>query len=243
MIPSFRCFSRLIKPRPVSFCPCKTPALSVCRNKSKKVDLNTQDQETLESKSLGNMSSKYQVYHDEDSEIILDVYEERLKYSQLAEENEEVDDRYTGLNLKRGITGVFDIEDLVEVLKREKGKDIFVVAVPKEINYVDYICIVSGNSSKHMQAVAQFVRRMYKQKRDSKDDIPKLEGENSKDWMALDLGNIALHIFSEEARALYDLETLWSVGAQYDGEYNKPEPVSDMLKKHSVYLNGLEPAS
>lgn len=56
-------------------------------------------------------------------------------------------------------------------------------------------------------------------------------------------GNIALHIFSKEARALYDLDTLWTVGPQYDDQTNKKEPISDMLEKHSIYLSGLEPAN
>lgn len=56
-------------------------------------------------------------------------------------------------------------------------------------------------------------------------------------------GNIALHVFSKEARKIYDLDTLWAVGPKYDDEFNKPEPISDMLEKHSMYLQGLEPAS
>lgn len=56
-------------------------------------------------------------------------------------------------------------------------------------------------------------------------------------------GNIALHVFSKEARELYDLDTLWAVGPQYDDETNKPEPISDMLEKHTIFLSGLEPAS
>lgn len=55
-------------------------------------------------------------------------------------------------------------------------------------------------------------------------------------------GNIALHIFSTKARTLYDLDSLWAVGSRFDDEYNKKEPVSEMLEKHS-YLEGLEPAS
>lgn len=30
------------------------------------------------------------------------------------------------------------------------------------------------------------------------------------------VGNIAVHLFLEETRRMYDLETLWSVGAEYD---------------------------
>lgn len=42
---------------------------------------------------------------------------------------------------------------------------------------------------------------------------------------------------------MYDLDSLWAVGPQYDSETNKPEPISDMLEKHTIYLSGLEPAS
>jgi hypothetical protein len=56
-------------------------------------------------------------------------------------------------------------------------------------------------------------------------------------------GNIALHIFSRNARSLYDLESLWSVGSEYDVAYNKPDdPLITLLQKHSVYLDGLQPA-
>lgn len=83
---------------------------------------------------------------------------------------------------------MYDIEDLVEVLRRENALNIFVVTVPPGLKYVDYICIVSGRSYRHMLAIAQFVRRLYKKKRNSSDIIPKIEGENSKEWIAMDLG-------------------------------------------------------
>jgi ribosomal silencing factor RsfS len=51
------------------------------------------------------------------------------------------------------------------------------------------MCIVSGKSHRHMKAIAQFVRKIYKKKMHETDLIPILEGEASKDWMALDLGN------------------------------------------------------
>lgn len=94
------------------------------------------------------------------------------------------------------------------------------------------------------------------------DVIPKIEGESSKDWMALDMGmfylnivdivkqllklwfigNIALHIFSTEARAQYDLESLWTVGPDFDRECNKPnDELVEMYEKHSIYLSDLTP--
>lgn len=38
---------------------------------------------------------------------------------------------------------------------------------------------------------------------------------DSDDWKVLDMGNIVLHIFDQQTREKYDLETLWTVGKYY----------------------------
>lgn len=48
------------------------------------------------------------------------------------------------LPLPDGVAGVFDIKDLVEVLRKENAKDIFVCRVPKEFKYVDFMVVVTG---------------------------------------------------------------------------------------------------
>ncbi|XP_030748235.1 mitochondrial assembly of ribosomal large subunit protein 1 [Sitophilus oryzae] len=198
------------------------------------------------SRSLSNYKEKsidlYQDNEDPETEVVLDLKKEKY-LSDLEETNGNKSEKLLGLNLERGIYGVYDIEDLVDTLHKENAEDLFVAAVPKEINYVDYIVLVSGKSVRHMQAIAQFVRRVYKHKKLSTDIFPRLEGEDSKDWIAIDLGNIALHIFSHKARKLYDLDLLWSVGPKYDDEYNKKEPVSEILEKYSTHLGGFQPAS
>lgn len=88
------------------------------------------------------------------------------------------------------MSGVFEIEDLVEVLRRDNAENIFVCTVPKEMKYVDYVCVVTGHSDRHRKAMAQFVRKLFKLKRHSGDILPKIEGENSKAWMAMDLGKV-----------------------------------------------------
>lgn len=133
-----------------------------------------------------------------------------------------------------GVSGVYEIEDLVKVLKRENAKKLFVIKVPSDLKYVDYLCLVNGHSYRHMLGMAQFVRKVYKMKRQKGDIIPKIEGEKSKDWMALDLGNIALHIFSKGARKEYDLESLWCLGLEYEKRIHRKSASEEIYQK---YLN------
>lgn len=128
----------------------------------------------------------------------------------------EVQDEFKGISLKRGVTGVFDIEELVHLLHREHLNDIATIAIPSELNFVDYMVITTGRSAKQMEAVAEFIRKVFKRRALPSDPLPVIEGKNNKDWIAMDLGNIALHIFSRTTRETYDLETLWTCGAKYD---------------------------
>ncbi len=37
-----------------------------------------------------------------------------------------------------------------------------------------------------------------------------IEGQESDDWMVLDMGTVILHCFTDEARQKYDLASLWN---------------------------------
>ncbi|CAK9814589.1 Mitochondrial assembly of ribosomal large subunit protein 1 [Anthophora plagiata] len=188
----------------------------------------------------GSIGITHKVFQEKEAEIILDVSEkqETINLEDLMSE-EDQPDPYKGINLERGTTGVFEIEDIVSLLQRDNAKNIFVASVPFELSYVDYIVIVSGKSHKHMIALATFIRKVYKLKKYKSDLLPKIEGKNSKNWIALDLGNIALHIFSPSARLLYDLETLWSVGFEYDDK--SKSTTDDIMDQYNAFLSNLEP--
>nr|SVE85658.1 EOG090X0AI9 [Daphnia pulicaria] len=150
-----------------------------------------------------------------------------------SEEIEEFDE-FEGVSLERGITGVFDIEEFVDILSQQKLDKIVVIAVPPELNYVDYMVITTGRSPKQMTAIAEFIRKVFKRRRFETDPLPVIEGKDNKDWIALDLGNIALHIFSSKTRKIYDLETLWTCGADFDDLSNEKEDVvTSLMKEHT----------
>lgn len=133
-----------------------------------------------------------------------------------------------------GVRGVFEIEDLIDVLNKEKARDLCVIKVPEELKYVDYLCIANGVSYRHMIGMVTFVRKMYKLKRHSSDIIPKIEGEKSRDWIAMDLGNIALHIFDEGKRVEIDLESLWCLGEEYEKRIKNKDNKDEI---YAAYLN------
>ncbi|XP_050426195.1 uncharacterized protein LOC126836650 [Adelges cooleyi] len=188
-------------------------------------------------------SDKFKVFKDDDSMVILDIEEERALHEAEADSIDFTElDEFAGLNTSRGICGVFEVEDLVAVLEKDNALDIFVVAVPANIRYVDYIVIASGKSPKHLMAIAEFVLKLYKKKRSQTDTVPRIINKKPTDWIALDIGNIALHLLTAERRKDFDLETFWSVGEKFDKLLNEPEDsLVTLLNENSFSLEGLEP--
>uniref|UniRef100_A0A1A9WEC1 Mitochondrial assembly of ribosomal large subunit protein 1 n=1 Tax=Glossina brevipalpis TaxID=37001 RepID=A0A1A9WEC1_9MUSC len=197
-------------------------------------------QEDTSSNVAGSIQQKYKTFREEEFSEIFDVEEERQhQKEQRIQDVQNVQDECLELNLEStwGIRGVYDVDSLVEVLRKEGAEDIFVCSVPKQLKYVDYFVVCSGRSRRHIMAIAEFVRFVYKKVRNVDDIIPKIEGKGDNDWMALDLGNIALHVLSPKIRKSYDLESLWAVGVEYDREFNKPQdPLVELFEKKSILL-------
>ncbi|XP_019637437.1 PREDICTED: mitochondrial assembly of ribosomal large subunit protein 1-like [Branchiostoma belcheri] len=114
--------------------------------------------------------------------------------------------------------GVLTIGELVEELRGENAKDICVIKVPLSMKYVDFLVIVSGSSTRHLKSMAQYIIRLHKDRKGAKDKFVTVEGEDCEDWMAIDLGNIALHLMLPETRENYELEKLWTLGSEYDDQ-------------------------
>ena len=89
---------------------------------------------------------------------ILKRIEEELSQSRPKEitwqdiEHEDVcsEDEFKGISLERGKTGIFDVEELVLILKQEGLNNVAVISVPQELQYVDYLVIATGKSPKQM---------------------------------------------------------------------------------------------
>lgn len=158
-------------------------------------------------------STKFNKLDSSTSKVIYDFNEEQLR-REAGIEDEEIE-APEQIVLHRGVTGVYDVEELVDLLKEENAKELVTIRIPDNLNYVDYMVIVSCKSKRHINALAEVTRQIYNKKKYRKDNPAIVEGKET-EWIAMDLGNIALHIMSSEMREYYDLESLWTVGAEFD---------------------------
>ena len=94
-----------------------------------------------------------------------------------------------------------------------RGKDTMVLDLTEVTAIVDYFVITTGSSGRQMRSVADEIERTM---RTSGSRPRSVEGQNDANWILEDFGDIVLHVFSPEARKLYDLEHLWADAPRVD---------------------------
>ena len=112
----------------------------------------------------------------------------------------------------KGIALFMDTEQLVTVAKNAlddtKGIDIIVIDVREKTSVADIMLICTGNSVRHVKALADQVS--VQSKRAGVEPLG-IEGKNQSGWMLVDLGDVLVHVMTQKTRAFYNLEELWSV--------------------------------
>jgi len=94
----------------------------------------------------------------------------------------------------------------VEAASDKLANDILLLDMRNICDFADYFVICSAESSKQIQAIYEEVESKLK-----KAAVKPLhfEGSTGSGWVLLDYGSLIIHIFSPEARQLYQLEKLW----------------------------------
>ncbi len=100
--------------------------------------------------------------------------------------------------------------DIVTVaLDDGKAEDIKVFDVRKLTSIADFMVVASGRSSRQVKALAE---RAADAARKRKVKPLGMEGEQTSEWVLLDLGDVIVHVMQPESRAHYQLEKLWDAG-------------------------------
>jgi len=94
-----------------------------------------------------------------------------------------------------------------------RGGDILVLDMTGVTPIVDFFVLTNGNSRRQMHAIADEVDRVLSEHGSERLG---LEGYDGSSWLLQDYGDVVLHVFSPEARGIFDLEHLWADARRID---------------------------
>lgn len=90
----------------------------------------------------------------------------------------------------------------------KKAVNIEIVDVVGRVDYADFLVLMSGRSDRHVLAVADGIEEELSRQTPKRKPTA-VEGRPQGIWVVLDYGEVVAHVFQEEARSFYDLDTLW----------------------------------
>ena len=96
------------------------------------------------------------------------------------------------------------------------GSDTVVLDLRGLVDSFDALVLASGRNDRQVRAIAEEVERLIELALGVKPT--RVEGWASAEWIALDYGDVIVHVFDEAAREYYDLEHLWSAAPAFRHE-------------------------
>ncbi|MEQ1582507.1 MAG: ribosome silencing factor [Candidatus Nitrotoga sp.] len=97
---------------------------------------------------------------------------------------------------------------VVTALEDIKANDVTVLDTSKKSPLFERMVIASANSPRQTRALADHVSKQLKLRGEPALSV---EGEESGEWVLVDLGEVIVHIMQPAVRAYYQLEELWSI--------------------------------
>lgn len=91
----------------------------------------------------------------------------------------------------------------------KKALDVKILEIGEISSIADYLVLASGQSDKQTQAIAESVKQGLKKF----GKTLAVEGLKEGNWVVIDYGDVIVHVFREEIRRYYDLDSIWSEAA------------------------------
>ena len=102
-----------------------------------------------------------------------------------------------------------------------KALNVEIIDVRGKVDYSDYVVVMSGRSDRQVNALGRHIEEELQQKHKAR--CLGVEGMPSGTWLLMDYGDVVVHIFHEDTRGYYDLETLWIDAARVTTNANAPD--------------------
>jgi ribosome-associated protein len=103
--------------------------------------------------------------------------------------------------------------------------NVVIIDVRGKVDYADYVVVMSGRSDRQVSALVRHIEAELQKKQGQR--CSGIEGLETASWMLMDYGDVVVHIFHEDTRGYYDLETLWLDAARVPTPPSPGRPASD----------------
>lgn len=101
------------------------------------------------------------------------------------------------------------IEKITEGIQEKKGKNIVIADLTGiEETICKYFIICQGNSPSQVIAIVDSVKEYVRKHAGEK--VYGIDGLRNAQWVAMDYGDILVHVFLPKVREFYNLEHLWA---------------------------------
>lgn len=129
--------------------------------------------------------------------------------------------------------------EVAQLLVDARAGNVIIIDVRKQCSFTDYMIIASGRSHQMVYMLASAVLHELKKRchEVAPGVAPSIEGRDdaNPDWLVIDAGSVVVHVFHEDVRSEYDLESLWG-----DEESSNVTKVAIPYSEGTVTLNTIQ---
>lgn len=100
--------------------------------------------------------------------------------------------------------------EAARVAIENNGTDVLVLDISGQSAEFDFFVIATGTSRRQLHAISEQIDDALE--KGMGDQRMGIEGYQESSWIVLDYGSLVVHLFDEDTREYYDLESLWADG-------------------------------
>lgn len=105
--------------------------------------------------------------------------------------------------------------EIAQIIEDGKARNTIVINISSLNSWTDYFIISTVSSSTQMAGLENQIKEYIKENDLAFHQTNKKMSDGD-DWKLLDIGDIVVHLMSENAREFYNLEKLWQAGEVLD---------------------------
>ncbi|MDN5849656.1 MAG: ribosome silencing factor [Nitrococcus sp.] len=114
--------------------------------------------------------------------------------------------------MMKSVKALEEVEQIIQTaLEDIKAEDVVVLDVRRRTSITDLMVIASGRSRRHVRSIAD---RILEAAKCNAIHTLGIEGEESAEWILIDLGDVVVHVMQPAVREFYRLEHIWGMESE-----------------------------